>query len=125
MACTGRAIDALAAAVLTALAPGAGAADDGNNTEAGQYATCAAYYFNAVNARPMGDYEALYVAGETAFNEALKRVDRKAVDDLVAKASIEMKQLIGASWLNFHRADIRYGARCAELTGYEARADVP
>lgn len=90
-----------------------------------QYATCAAYYFNATNVRPMGDYEALYVAGETAFNEAMKRVDRKTVDDLVARASAEMKQLIGENWQNFHRADHRHGATCAALTGYAGSAPAP
>ncbi len=93
-------------------------ADDTSIVAAGPFATCAAYYFNAVNARPMSEYEALYLAGEGAFNEALQRADRKAVDDLVAKASIDMKQLIGDNWLNFHRADVRYGPGCAKLTGY-------
>ncbi|MGE0859879.1 MAG: hypothetical protein AB7I01_22250 [Gammaproteobacteria bacterium] len=82
---------------------------------AADYATCAAFYFNAVNVKPMGEYEALYGAGERAFNEGLKLVGRKALDDLVAAASAEMMKLSNSNWKNFATVEQRYGGDCQRL----------
>ena len=86
-------------------------------TLAHQYATCAAYYFNAVNTKPMKEYETFYSAGEDAFNAAVKIVGRKEVDRSMAEASAEMTQLMASNWLNFHRVEARYGPNCARLVG--------
>ena len=84
---------------------------------ADRYATCAAYYFNASNARPMREYEALYQAGERARNRALRYVDASAVDRLVGDASAAMTTLTGGDWRRFERVEARYAAACESLAG--------
>lgn len=101
--------------LLALLMPTLAAAQDRADALVQEYATCAAYYFNAVNAKPMKEYEDLYSAGERAFNEALLLRDRLAVDDLVANASAVMTEMTGQNWLNFHRVDAKYAAPCAQL----------
>lgn len=84
-------------------------------TTAADFATCAAYYFNAVNVKPIKEYEAVYGAGERAFNEGIKLVGRKQVDELMARSSGEMSKLMGSNWNNFGTVEQRYGADCAAL----------
>ena len=100
-----------------AAAQGVAAAEPspGAASRAAGYATCAAFYFNAVNVKPMGEYEAVYGAGERAFNEGLKLVGRKALDDLVAAASAEMMKLSNSNWKNFATVEQRYGGDCQRL----------
>lgn len=83
--------------------------------QAARFATCAAYYFNAVNVKPMKEYEAVYGEGERAFNEGIKRVGRKQLDDLVAQSSGEMMKIMGSDWNNFAAVEQRYNADCAAL----------
>ena len=83
--------------------------------KAADFASCAAYYFNAVNVKPMKEYETVYGAGERAFNEGIKLVGRKQLDDLMARSSGEMSKLMGADWKNFRIVDQRYGADCEAL----------
>ena len=100
---------ALAALLLASLA-GAARAGQGAaaSPDAAAYATCAAFYFNAVNVKSMQEYEAVYGAGERAFNEGLKLVGRKALDDLVARAAGDMTKLMNSDWKNFHSVEERY-----------------
>ena len=83
--------------------------------KANEFATCAAYYFNAVNTKPMKEYEEVYGAGERAFNEGIKLVGRKQLDDLVARASGEMAKIMGSDWNNFPAVEKRYAAGCTDL----------
>ena len=83
--------------------------------KAADFATCAAYYFNAVNVRPMTEYEAVYGSGERAFNEAIKLVGRQQVDDLMARTSGEMMHFMASDWKNFASVEKRYGADCEVL----------
>ena len=105
--------------LLAVLMPMFAAGQDSPDALVQEYAICAAYYFNAVNAKPMTEYEDLYSAGERAFNAALRLRDRTAVDDLVANASAVMTQMTGQNWLNFHRVDAKYAAPCAQLLSEE------
>lgn len=82
---------------------------------AAEFATCAAYYFNAVNVTPVTDYEAVYGRGELAFNAALKLVGRQQVDDLMASSSGEMMKFMASDWKHFPSVEKRYGAPCNEL----------
>lgn len=92
------------------------AAEPGDKqTGAAAYAGCAAYYFNAVNVKPVTQYEAVYGQGERAFNEAIKRVGRPQVDTLVAQASGAMMSLMASDWKNFPIVVKRYGAQCETL----------
>ncbi len=84
---------------------------------AAELATCAAYYFNASNARPLRDYEALYSAGELAINRARRILPAAAVDRLVGDASATMTTLIGGDWRRFARVSEIYAADCDELLG--------
>jgi len=86
-------------------------------TRAADFATCAAYYFNAVNVTPVKDYETVYGAGERAFNEGLKLVGRTQLDELMARSSGEMMKLMGSNWNNFPTVEQRYNADCDALMG--------
>jgi len=78
-------------------------------------ATCSAYYFNATNARPMSEYEALYGAGESARNRALRYLEAAAFDRLVGDAAVVMTAMTGGDWRQFDRVSARYGADCDAL----------
>ncbi len=86
--------------------------------KAAEFATCAAYYFNAVNVKPMKEYETVYSAGERAFNEGIKLVGRKQLDDLVARSSGEMAKIMGSDWNNFPAVEKRYAADCVTLMAH-------
>ncbi len=107
---------ALVAGVAPSAAVSAQEAPDGQQ-RARDLATCAAYFYNATNARPIGHYELLYGAGEDAMNGALRLLPRADVDELVAAASSAMNALTGSDWRNFHRVEARYGAACDALLG--------
>lgn len=84
-------------------------------------ATCSAYYFNATNARPMSEYEALYGAGETARNRALRYLEGASFDRLVGDAAVVMTAMTGGDWRQFDRVSARYGADCdALMASFEA-----
>ena len=85
------------------------------SSRAADFATCAAYYFNAVNVTPVKEYESVYGAGERAFNEGIKLVGRKPLDELMARSSAEMMKLMGSNWNNFPTVEQRYGADCQKL----------
>jgi hypothetical protein len=105
--------------LLALLAPPAAAqAPEAALERARELATCAAYYFNATNVRPMAEYDRLYRAGESAFNRAARMLAREEIDRMVGDASSSMTQLTGADWRNFHRVEARYRERCDELTGF-------
>lgn len=110
------AIVALVAGLVPGTAISAQEAPDGQR-RARDLATCAAYFYNATNARPIGQYELLYGAGEDAMNGALRLLPRGDVDELVATASTAMNALTGSDWRNFHRVEARYGAACDALLG--------
>ena len=82
---------------------------------AADFATCAAYYFNAVNVRPVTEYEAVYGRGERAFNEAVKLVGRRQVDDLMARTSGQMMKFMASDWKNFASVEKRYSVQCEVL----------
>ena len=104
--------------VLLATADAAGEAADGAGQRRGaELATCAAYYFNASNARPLRDYEALYGSGETALNRARRILTAAEVDRLVGDASAAMSALTGGDWRNFVRVSEVYAANCDKLLG--------
>lgn len=78
-------------------------------------ATCSAYYFNATNAYPMREYEALYGAGENARNRALRYLEAASFDRLVGDAAVVMTAMTGGDWRHFDRVRARYGADCDAL----------
>ncbi|MBK6658721.1 MAG: hypothetical protein IPG43_11470 [Proteobacteria bacterium] len=107
---------ALGALTLLTFAMGAPAeAPSAAQDQAARFATCAAFYFNAVNVKPMKEYEEVYGAGERAFNEGIKLVGRKALDDLMARSAGDMTKLMNSDWKNFHTVERRYGPDCATL----------
>lgn len=83
--------------------------------KAAKFATCAAFYFNAVNVKPMKEYEEVYGAGERAFNEGIKLVGRKSLDELMAQAAGAMTKLMNSDWKNLHTVEQQHGAECAAL----------
>lgn len=106
-----------AVAVLLTMSVATSQADEpaDRQTRAAQFATCAAYYFNAVNVTPVTEYEAVYGRGEHAFNEAIKLVGRKHVDELMARSSSEMMKFMASDWKNFPSVEKRYAANCNVL----------
>ena len=83
--------------------------------KAADFATCAAFYFNAVNVKPLTEYETTYGAGERAFNEGIKLVGREPLNDLMARSSGEMMKLMNSDWKNFPTVAQRYSADCDAL----------
>ena len=78
-------------------------------------AHCAAYFFDATQAKPMAEYEALHNAGEAAFNRAARVLGRTTVDRLIGDAAAEITATMGNDWQNFGRVEARFDARCNEL----------
>ena len=72
-------------------------------------AQCAAFFFNATNARPMEEYEGLYGAGERAVNRAMQILGRTTIDRLIGDASVEMTADMGSGLEKFrpHRGTLR------------------
>ena len=103
----------LSVAVMTLVAGPASAVDE--QAEATRHARCAAYYFNATQAKGMGEYERLYRAGEAAFNRASRVLGRERTDRLIGDASLEMKQLIAGDWRRFALIEARYEEQCQRL----------
>lgn len=104
------------ALVLTASATMSHAQErDDEQARAAEFATCAAYYFNAVNVTPVKEYESVYGRGELAFNEAIKLVGRKQVDEVMARSSGEMMKAMASDWRKFPSVEKRYGANCDVL----------
>ena len=108
----------LVAGATLALAASSHAQDADGQARAAALATCAAYYYNATNARPLGEYESLYAAGERAFNRALAIVPRAEVERLVGEAASGMTALTGGDWRNYHRVEARFSANCDTLLGF-------
>lgn len=108
-----RALGALLLA--SAVSPAHAEAPQDAHARAADFATCAAYYFNAVNVKPMKEYEEIYGAGERAFNEGIKLVGRERLNDLMARSSGEMMKLMNSDWKNFPTVEQRYDADCVAL----------
>lgn len=106
----------IAAVLLAGCAAGAVGGPDGAQ-EAAAHAACAAYHFNAANAKSIGEYDAHYSAGERAYNTAVRGLGRSEADRLVAEAATEMTATTGGDWRNFARIDARYAERCDALEG--------
>lgn len=100
------------------IAPGI---EPGGEALARDLAQCAAFFFNATNARPMEEYERLYGAGERAVNRAMQILGRATVDRLIGDASVEMTADMGQDWRNFGRIEARLGAQCWELVGIDRK----
>ena len=88
---------------------------DDKQARAAEFATCAAYYFNAVNVTPVKEYESVYGRGELAFNEAIKLLGRKEVDEVMARSSGEMMKAMASDWRKFPSVEKRYRANCDVL----------
>lgn len=107
-------IRAIAAVLLAGCAASAvGGPDPVQEAEA--LAACAAYHFNAANAKSIGEYDAHYSAGERAYNTAVRGLGRSEADRLMAEAATEMTATTGGDWRNFARVDARYAERCDVL----------
>ncbi|MEM7543772.1 MAG: hypothetical protein AAF384_19620, partial [Pseudomonadota bacterium] len=79
------------------------------------FAECAAYYFNATNAKPVQDYETYYAAGEGAYNASIKAVGKAQTQKLVEDTSREIRALMQNDWRKFTAVDEKYEALCAGL----------
>jgi hypothetical protein len=82
---------------------------------ADRYVDCSAYFFMAANAKAMGEFDGYFSAGEYAFNQAVRLIGEPgALEDFNA-ASTEINDLIGRRWVDFEKADDRYGVVCADI----------
>lgn len=79
------------------------------------FATCAAYYFMATNAKPMKEYDLLYRAGEDALNVATLRDGHATAErDLETAAGLMMKS-INRDYLKTELLDKQYSIPCHDL----------
>ena len=86
-----------------------------SDASARDLARCAAYFFDATQAKPMAEYEALHNAGEEAFNRAARVLGRTTVDRLIGDAAAEITATMCNNWQNFARVEAQFDARCNEL----------
>lgn len=76
---------------------------------------CSAYFFMAANAKPMGDFNNYYSAGEYALNHAVGLVGEQNALDRFNAASAEINELIERRWIDFEKADEQYAVICADI----------
>lgn len=82
---------------------------------ADRYADCSAYFFMAANANAMDEFNNYYTAGEYAFNQTIRLVGKAGALERFNAASTKINELIERRWVDFAKADDRYGVICADI----------
>ena len=85
------------------------------STGADSATQCSAYFFMAANAKSINEFDRYYSAGEFVYNGAVELVGEQSALAKFNDASGEINELIDRNWLNFGKADDRYGVVCADL----------
>ena len=76
---------------------------------------CSAYFFMAANAKSMDEFNDYYAGGEYAYNDAVKLIGETAALEKFNAATSEINELIDRKWIDFDKADERYGVICADV----------
>ena len=86
-----------------------------DNTVADQYVDCSAYFFMAANAKGLAEFNKYYAGGEFSYNAGVRAVGSAAALDQFNVATANISELIGRKWLEFGKADDKYGVVCADF----------
>jgi len=97
---------------LTFIGANCSASDD---AVAEQYVDCSAYFFMAANVRGMAEFNTYYAAGEFGYNTGVRAVGEAAALKRFNLATANINELIGRNWLEFGKADDKYGVVCADI----------
>ena len=92
----------------------------GNNsleasTQAVDFTTCAAYFFNATKMSPAKEYEKLFQLGVKSADRARASLDSEVVTRRIGDASDIMMELIERDFRRFNEIEELYGSLCSRL----------
>ncbi len=85
------------------------------NHTAEMYVDCSAYFFMAANVKAMGEFNEFYTAGEFAYNTAVRMYGEDAALERFNTSTGSINELIERNWLEFGKADTKYGVVCADI----------
>lgn len=85
------------------------------NDTAEMYVDCSAYFFMAANVKAMGEFNDYYMAGEFAYNTAVRMYGEAAALERFNTSTSNIQKLIERNWLEFGKADTKYGVVCAHI----------
>ena len=85
------------------------------NDTAEMYVDCSAYFFMAANVKAMGEFNNYYMAGEFAYNTAVLMYGEAAALEQFNTSTSSIQKLIERNWLEFGKADTKYGVACAHI----------
>ncbi len=80
-----------------------------------QHVDCSAYFFMAANAKGMAEFNAYYAAGEYGYNTGVREVGEAAALARFNLTTNAITELIGRKWIDFQKADDKYGVVCADI----------
>lgn len=80
-----------------------------------QHIDCSAYFFMAANAKGMAEFNTYYAAGEYGYNTGVREVGEAAALARFNLATNDINELIERKWLDFGKADEKYGVICADI----------
>ena len=81
------------------------------------FVECAAVYFAAARGSPVSRYEALYSAGEYAFNVAILLRGREPADRLHSEVAARLMKEISNDLMRVQELEQKYGPGCMKLLG--------
>ena len=76
---------------------------------------CSAYFFMAANVKGMSEFNFYYTAGEFGYNTAVRSVGEAIALERFNVATAGINELIERNWLEFGKADDKYGVICADI----------
>ncbi|HCU89605.1 MAG TPA: hypothetical protein DGR97_06670 [Gammaproteobacteria bacterium] len=76
---------------------------------------CSAYFFMAANVKSMAEFSAYYAGGEYGYNIGVRAVGETRALERFNRTSNSIGKLIGRNWLQFGKADEKYGVICADI----------
>ena len=86
-----------------------------DNRSAEMYVDCSAYFFMAANVKAMSEFNEYYSAGEFAYNTAVRLNGEDAALERFNTSTGSINKLIERNWLEFGKADTKYGVVCADI----------
>ena len=69
----------------------------------------------AANVKGMAEFNTYYAAGEYGYNTAVREVGEAVALERFNLTTNSISELIGRNWLEFGKADDKYGVVCADI----------
>ena len=86
-----------------------------NDESAERHVDCSAYFFMAANVKSMAEFSTYYAGGEYGYNIGVRAVGETKALERFNLTSNSIAKLIGRNWLQFDKADEKYGVICADI----------